>query len=172
MLIKHFFSLSYLQLHHYIYIVIVFYYCFVLLFYVLIFIALISIFGTRILFPIFILFIAYNLFKSLSANKNFDNLKNLNFFKKIKDNFNIEDADIVNGSSKIKNLKFPNMYFNYKIVVNLVIAAFFLLFVLDGFVMVPAGHVAVLLDRGRGVLQDNILKTGLHVKIPFWQVAT
>ena len=38
------------------------------------------------------------------------------------------------------------------------------------FISVPPGHVAVLYDRGRGVL-DKIYEPGLHVKIPFWQIA-
>ena len=42
---------------------------------------------------------------------------------------------------------------------------------LDGLVSVPAGHVAVILDRGRGVLEES-LPTGLHLKVPFWQTAT
>ena len=43
--------------------------------------------------------------------------------------------------------------------------------IIDGLVSVPAGHVAVVYDRGRGVLQDE-LPEGLHLKIPFWQTAT
>ena len=38
------------------------------------------------------------------------------------------------------------------------------------FISVPPGHVAVLYDRGRGVI-DRIYEPGLHLKIPFWQVA-
>ena len=41
----------------------------------------------------------------------------------------------------------------------------------DGFVSVPAGSVAVLYDRGRGVLEKE-LPEGLHLKIPLWQTAT
>lgn len=43
--------------------------------------------------------------------------------------------------------------------------------IIDGLVSVPAGHVAVIYDRGRGVL-ENEMPEGLHLKIPFWQVAT
>ncbi|NCP67336.1 prohibitin family protein [bacterium] len=42
--------------------------------------------------------------------------------------------------------------------------------ILDGFVSVPAGHVAVIFDRGRGVLERE-LGEGIHLKIPFWQSA-
>ncbi len=38
------------------------------------------------------------------------------------------------------------------------------------FVSVPPGHVACIFDRGRGVLK-NVYGPGLHLKIPFWQVA-
>ncbi len=45
------------------------------------------------------------------------------------------------------------------------------LIILDGLVSVPAGHVGVIFDRGRGVLEQE-LDEGLHLKIPFWQQAT
>jgi regulator of protease activity HflC (stomatin/prohibitin superfamily) len=38
------------------------------------------------------------------------------------------------------------------------------------FVSVPPGHVACVYDRGGGVLK-KVLDPGLHLKIPFWQVA-
>lgn len=38
------------------------------------------------------------------------------------------------------------------------------------FINVPPGHVACVFDRGRGVLK-KIWGPGLHLKIPFWQVA-
>lgn len=38
------------------------------------------------------------------------------------------------------------------------------------FISVPPGHVAAIYDRGRGVL-NTVKKPGLHLKIPFWQVA-
>lgn len=37
------------------------------------------------------------------------------------------------------------------------------------FVSVPPGHVAVVYDRGRGVI-NKIYEPGLHLKIPFWQI--
>jgi regulator of protease activity HflC (stomatin/prohibitin superfamily) len=54
------------------------------------------------------------------------------------------------------------------IIILIVIA---LMVVFDGFVAVPAGHVGVIFDMGRGVL-ENELEEGLHLKIPFWQQAT
>lgn len=38
------------------------------------------------------------------------------------------------------------------------------------FISVPPGHIACVYDRGRGVL-PRIWGPGLHLKIPFWQVA-
>ena len=38
------------------------------------------------------------------------------------------------------------------------------------FVSVPPGHIACIYDRGRGVLK-HVFGPGLHLKIPFWQVA-
>src|SRR3989339_2247150 len=38
------------------------------------------------------------------------------------------------------------------------------------FVSVPPGHVACIYDRGRGVL-PRVWGPGLHLKLPFWQVA-
>src|SRR3989338_4324421 len=38
------------------------------------------------------------------------------------------------------------------------------------FISVPPGHLACVYDRGRGVL-PRVWGPGLHLKIPFWQVA-
>ncbi len=38
------------------------------------------------------------------------------------------------------------------------------------FISVPPGHIACVYDRGRGVLK-RVLGPGLHLKIPFWQIA-
>ncbi|MEN8253622.1 MAG: SPFH domain-containing protein [Patescibacteria group bacterium] len=38
------------------------------------------------------------------------------------------------------------------------------------FISVPPGHVACVYDRGRGVL-PYVWGPGLHLKIPFWQIA-
>jgi len=38
------------------------------------------------------------------------------------------------------------------------------------FISVPPGHIACVYDRGRGVL-DKTWGPGLHLKIPFWQIA-
>jgi len=38
------------------------------------------------------------------------------------------------------------------------------------FISVPPGHIACLYDRGRGVL-PRTWGPGLHLKIPFWQIA-
>jgi len=38
------------------------------------------------------------------------------------------------------------------------------------FIIVPPGHIGCIYDRGRGVLPKT-WSAGLHLKIPFWQVA-
>lgn len=45
------------------------------------------------------------------------------------------------------------------------------LIILDGFVLIQAGDVGVIFDRGRGVLPEP-LNAGIHLKIPFWQTVT
>ncbi len=51
------------------------------------------------------------------------------------------------------------------------VVSFFVDEVVGGFfISVPPGHVACLYDRGRGVL-PRVWGPGLHLKIPFWQVA-
>ncbi len=55
-----------------------------------------------------------------------------------------------------------------KAFIPLVLLAIAVLIFLDGFVNVPAGHVGVIFDRGRGVLEQE-LDEGIHLKIPFWQ---
>jgi regulator of protease activity HflC (stomatin/prohibitin superfamily) len=58
----------------------------------------------------------------------------------------------------------------YKFWVGLAVALAVILIILDGLVSVPAGHVGVIFDRGRGVLHTE-LPEGLHLKIPFWQIS-
>ncbi len=51
------------------------------------------------------------------------------------------------------------------------VVSFFVDEVVGGFfISVPPGHVACVYDRGRGVL-PHVWGPGLHLKIPFWQVA-
>lgn len=51
------------------------------------------------------------------------------------------------------------------------VVSFFVDEVVGGFfISVPPGHVACVYDRGRGVL-GRVWGPGLHMKIPFWQVA-
>jgi prohibitin 2 len=68
---------------------------------------------------------------------------------------------------------FPSLQFRLpklKILSFLIPALIVLFIILDGLVSVPAGHAAVIYDRGRGVLAEA-LPEGLHLKIPFWQTA-
>lgn len=51
------------------------------------------------------------------------------------------------------------------------VVSFFVDEVVGGFfINVPPGHVACLYDRGRGIL-PKVWGPGLHIKIPFWQIA-
>ncbi|MGI5828042.1 MAG: SPFH domain-containing protein [Patescibacteria group bacterium] len=51
------------------------------------------------------------------------------------------------------------------------VVSFFVDEVVGGFfISVPPGHIACLYDRGRGVL-NRTWGPGLHLKIPFWQIA-
>lgn len=51
------------------------------------------------------------------------------------------------------------------------VVSFFVDEIVGGFfINVPPGHVACIYDRGRGVLH-KVWGPGLHVKIPFWQIA-
>jgi regulator of protease activity HflC (stomatin/prohibitin superfamily) len=51
------------------------------------------------------------------------------------------------------------------------VVSFFVDEVVGGFfINVPPGHVACIYDRGRGVL-SKVWGPGLHLKIPFWQIA-
>lgn len=58
--------------------------------------------------------------------------------------------------------------FNVKLASLIAVIIIVILIILDGLVSVPAGHVGVVFDQGRGVL-ENELDEGLHIKIPFWQ---
>jgi len=58
-----------------------------------------------------------------------------------------------------------------KLAVPVIIVLVIIFIIMDGLVRVPAGHVAVIFDLGRGVL-ENEMDEGLHLKIPFWQQAT
>lgn len=57
----------------------------------------------------------------------------------------------------------------YALIVIAVVAV--VLLILDGFVVVSAGHVGVIYDMGRGVISDQ-MEEGLNMKIPIWQRAT
>jgi len=52
-----------------------------------------------------------------------------------------------------------------------IIAVIGVITIFTGFISIPAGNVAVIYDRGKGVLENEIPE-GLHFKIPLWQTAT
>lgn len=73
-----------------------------------------------------------------------------------------------NPFSQIPQL--PSLRFDARKISILAVIIIVFLIILDGLVSVPAGHVGILYDRGRGVLEKE-LPEGLHLKIPFWQIS-
>jgi len=66
--------------------------------------------------------------------------------------------------------QFPQFKLRGKNLIGIIIAIIVFMIILDGLVSVPPGHVGIIYDRGRGVLEKE-LPEGLHLKIPFWQVS-
>ena len=64
----------------------------------------------------------------------------------------------------------PQLRLKGKNIFGIIIVIAVVLIILDGLVSVPPGHVGIIYDRGRGVLEKE-LPEGLHLKIPFWQVS-
>jgi len=81
----------------------------------------------------------------------------------------IINEDQINQSKTMSML--TQIKISPKHIIYLVTGLVIFLIIIDGLVSVPAGHVAVLFDRGRGVLSEPLTE-GLHLKIPFWQIAT
>lgn len=82
-------------------------------------------------------------------------------------------VDVTPGQPEKKPLpsfKLPTMKISkFKIILGLIVILFISLMIFDGLTSIPAGHVGVIYDRGRGVL-DEAFPEGLHLKIPIWQV--
>jgi len=128
--------------------------------------AIITLFGFRALV---FLAIIYFLYKYFSENKK----KSFSWEKVVQNIFDkssVEEAKVASAKNNISSF-FNTSFMNSKSIITGLVVAFVIALIIDGFVMVQAGHVAVILDRGRGVLEET-LPTGLHVKIPFWQKAT
>lgn len=69
---------------------------------------------------------------------------------------------------------FTNTSFNFpakKIIPPLVLFVVAFIFFRSIVTFVPPGHVGVVYDRGRGVL-DQPLREGINIMIPFWQTST
>ncbi|MCD5382557.1 prohibitin family protein [Candidatus Gracilibacteria bacterium] len=142
---------------------------------VAIFFALLMIFGSGILFflPIAGFFLLQN-FTKISKNfggfEDFLNQQN-NFRKKtgVKENFFKGEKKF---SDITKNFNKNNNYIMNKIaIIPIILGILGFSIVADGIVNVPAGSVAVIFDRGKGVLEQP-LGEGIHLKIPFWQKST
>lgn len=128
------------------------------------FFTLLSIFLPIVIFSVIVLF---------SQNKDFLK-KNLDKIKKHSSKIKSKTKPI-EYENLFKNNLFANFNIMPKLKLTSIIGAILVLLigfvVIDGFVSIPAGHVAVIYDRGRGVLEQE-LPEGLHLKIPFWQSAT
>jgi len=72
--------------------------------------------------------------------------------------------------AQLNSIKLPRLQMSGKLISILLGMLIVILVILDGLVSVPPGHVGIIYDRGRGVL-NNELPAGLHLKIPFWQVS-
>ncbi len=81
-------------------------------------------------------------------------------------------ASVFGAKQKPQNFSLPPIpmkhFFTTKLLPIFVLVTAIILVIMDGFVNVPAGHVGVLFDRGRGVIEQE-LDEGIHLKIPFWQ---
>lgn len=98
----------------------------------------------------------------------------IDFFEKFKEQFREPTIDLkpdkkgsFSTSKPFSPIKMPKA----KHLILATIGLLIVFVIIDGLVSVPAGNVAVIYDRGRGVL-PNELPAGLHLKIPFWQNAT
>ena len=130
--------------------------------------------GKIIPFLIFI-YIAVKFFGNLMG------ISKMDFWNKIRHKFdekiiNLKTDQEGNFSFKKNNsyqnfslFKMPKL--NLKHLAILIVGVIFLFIIIDGLVSVPAGHIAVIYDRGRGVL-PKALPEGLQPKIPFWQKTT
>ena len=90
--------------------------------------------------------------------------------------FSFEDLPLKKQRKNIKNIQdslppFKMPTFKLTHFLSFFVGLIVLFIIIDGLVSVPAGSVAVIYDRGRGVLTDS-LPEGLHLKIPFWQIST
>jgi prohibitin 2 len=137
--------------------------------------AIFTLFGFKALFFSIIVYVIYttiikknNKTKSRKVHKSIEDWTK-NFLK----DFGVDDATVIKPESKKKlSFNFPSMNFLHpKNIFMSVVGIIALLIFLDGFIMIPAGQIGVILDRGRGVLEQT-LPTGLHLKIPFWQSVT
>lgn len=138
--------------------------------------AILIIFGFKALLFCMFCYFLYN-FIVESQQKKKKSVKNgiESWVKDFLKDFGVDDAELIKSkTSSKKPLSFnfrPMDFFNPKRIFISLIGIIFILLILDGFVMIPAGQTGVILDRGRGVLEETF-PTGLHLKIPFWQSVT
>jgi len=142
------------------------------IYFILLFLIIVTV--PKLLFPSIILYVILKNSGILRKVENFfREIKNGSTWSNVKSNFT-SNKDTINTKSNPNN---PNYFstmeqFNFKKSYVLYFAIFFgfALMIIDGLVSVPPGHVAVIYDRGIGVLEESY-PPGLHFKIPFWQVS-
>jgi regulator of protease activity HflC (stomatin/prohibitin superfamily) len=134
---------------------------------------LISIFGWRII-PFLIVFFALAYFVFPLLREKYEEQQGGEFPNQ--EIFNVPEKKTGKKTTKqsfsIPKMTFPmKSIFSFRNIALFIGALLIIIIIIDGLVSVPAGHVAVIYDRGRGVLSEE-MPEGLHLKIPFWQVAT
>lgn len=121
----------------------------------------IAIIGLRII-PLLI--IGYIIYKAIN------NLKRMNgdFFER----FRQKPVELKPDKKGVFSSFTPPQMFEikFKHIAGFFAVLLFIFVIIDGLVSVPPGYVAVIFDRGRGVLEEEYPE-GLHLKIPFWQEA-
>ncbi len=117
-------------------------------------------------FVILGLLIIFTLFKILVLPLFINDLRDI---KNIFSNFKTNNK-YTKTYNKFSNYFVPMENFKKIYIVYAVIISIIAIIIIDGLVSVPAGHIAVIYDRGEGI-KNVSLREGLHLKIPFWQKA-
>lgn len=131
------------------------------------------------LVPFFVFcFIAYQIYIHSKKNQKVNKKDISEIFNEVfskdqeKDNETIEVKEIEKNKNNFSfNKKMNNSPKDIlKMIIPAILSVAIVALVIDGFVNVPAGHVAVIFDKSRKILDDP-MPEGLHLKIPFWQEA-
>ena len=124
--------------------------------------------GFRALPFIILAFIGYKIYQVVKTGQSFNQFVKNAQEKVVSMKKNTDGSFSPKNKPSFDNFNFspPKMKTSY--IIGVILALGLFLLIADGFVSVPAGHTAVIFDKGRGILK-NPLPEGLHLKIPFWQ---